>query len=327
MGTMEEIKSRAYLKQLFKAGKVPTDADFKKLIQSQLNSQDDLVGRRDDGNNGDSLCIGAGRNRALVSFFSSLNNAGSDWSLTLTTNGALTFKGSSASTPTLTLDQSGKVGIGTDQPATQLDVRGDVQAANLNLSGTATVNALAIPGLGTITDVDSLKRILGTPTQPQGKTAAPNTPTSNPNVPVIATPVTLTPATPTSLTPVQSGNSPSPSSLTPPLTPAGGTAAGSLAASKSWQQVAGPFKGFQALTVLAWVDGPDHRSICHATALCIDGDPYSKAIDHVQSYQGRPGAKIRFRWKGNRDAYYLECRTGMNLPDSPAINFKINYLL
>lgn len=88
----------------------------------------------------------------------------------------------------------------------------------------------------------------------------------------------------------------------------------------------GPLSGFQAVNVLAWLNSKDHRSICHATAVCVEGDPSTNAIQYAQSYQGRPGCKVQFRWSGTRDAYFLECRVGMDLPDGTLINLKIENL-
>ena len=295
---MDTPKSRAYLRQLFQAGRIPTEEDFNTLIDSQLNAVDDQVTRRNDGKAGDSLCLGAGKNKTLVSFFSSLNNAVGEWSIRLDGNNKnLNISAGDNATAVLSLDPTGKLGIGTETPSVALDVNGDIAVANLqlkkdlNVAGKATVKSLTIPGLGTITDADSLRKLV-------------NAPALGTNNPVTG----------------DSGSEVVGAGTTVP-------SHNEIDAKREWQVVAGPFKGYQALQAIAWVDGGDNRSICHATAVCIDGDPSSNAIQQAQSYQGRPGAKISFRWNGTKTAYNLECRVRVNMPAGTKINYRIQSLL
>ena len=307
---MDTQRSRAYLKQLFQAGRVPTEDDFNTLIESQVNAVDDQLLRREDGKDGDSLSVGAGKNNTLMSFFSSLENSVGDWSLRLDGKAAnLSFSAKDNDQAILTLDPTGKVGIGTDQPQTTLDVDGEITAAELtltetlNVQGTATVKALSIPGFGTITDISSLKRILGN--EAGGQSTSPS------SIPVNQKP----------------DNSKGANTGKDASDPAQIIKLDSIPASRTWQKVAGPFQGFQAFQLLAWIDGLDNRSICHGSAVCVDGDPSRHAIQLAQSYKGRPGAKIKFRWKGPKTAYYLECRVRLNFPEGTKIHVKLDSLI
>lgn len=304
---MENLKSRAFLRQQFAAGQIPTANSFDALISSQINEIDDLVQRRVDGNAGDSLCIGAGNKNSLLSFFSTISNTAGEWRMELGPSGPkLNFIASQNTTPVLSLDPSGKVGVGTITPQASLDVNGEIRSNSLKVcdklevAGTATVSALNIPSLGTITNADSLRKILN-----GGDTSSSNNNSQHDNGGSDAN---------NNGTHVSSGNT-------------SDSVTKQIAASRNWQKVAGPFEGFQALDILAWVDGKYHRSICRGSAVCIDADPSRNAISLAQSYQGRPGAKIRFRWEGTKDSYFLECRVAIQFPADTQIHLKIDHLM
>lgn len=331
---MSDKKSRAYLKTLFRAGRIPTDADFVKLIDSTTNAADDRIVYRQNGSKGDSICIGAGDNQVLMSFFASLSQAGSNWTLELNPQNTLSFHTKNRATPVLSMDQLGRVGIGTDRPSTTLDVQGDISATNQSLQGhlyvqgTATVGALRIPGLGTIEDLESLRNLLGlsapAPTSAETPAAPVEDPVTEQNTSI----------------PVNSGFFGISVNTTPPVrheapkmvvlddSPAAKSwSTCSVMALRRWQNVLGPFTGAKAVELIALLDGPVHRSITYLTAVNIDGDPNSAALHHVHSYQGRPGSKVYFRWEKDGKAYFLQCRTAVHQPHDTAINFYFSILL
>lgn len=336
---MDNKKSRKYLKSLFRAGAIPTDADFGKLIDSIPNIVDDNIDYREDGTLGSSICIGAGDNQVLMSFFQSLNQAGSDWTLQLTQNKGLAIHTRNRKTSVMSFDPSGNVGIGTDTPSATLDVKGSIQAqsqrlsGDLKVSGAVTTSALVIPGLGMITDVQSLRRIIGfvPPTQQDPVVTDPTVPTphtlpmeqceESPPPPVHSPPAPLPPVDP----PVD--NSPphpqDPGGNEPPPEWEEST----VPAGRQWQNVAGPYKGTKVLMVIAWVLGTDNRSVGHIIAVNIDGDPSSGAITSTRSYQGRPGGRISFRWKGDANGYYLQCRTAVRFGPGVRIHIKLRELI
>lgn len=320
---MNDKKSRAYLKSLFRAGSIPTDADFSKLIDSSFNPADDQLEFRSNGTKGQSICIGAGENQVLLSFFASLSQAGSNWTLELQPENSLSFFTKNRSKPVLTLDQLGRVGIGTDRPSTTLDVKGDISAANQSLSGSlfvqgmATVSSLRIQGVGTIKEVADLRNILGLPTPADS-----------------ATPVTPAPAsTPAPAQPSITAPSSSVRQDTPKVVRLDETAASkswqtcTVQAQRTWQNVLGPYTGAKALELIAHLDGAKNRSVCHLTAVNIDGDPNPYALHHVHSYQGRPGSKVYFRWEQQDGSYFLQCRTSLRHPAGTSIYIYYHVLL
>jgi hypothetical protein len=197
----------------------------------------------------------------------------------------------------LVLDQSGKVGIGTLTPGSALEVQG-----NLAATGQISAQSLTLPGLGTLTDLQSLLDILKqAPTDTASQKGTGSTP-STPTTPVPTPPPTTKPeADPVKLARLE----------------------GSVPAGPQWQELAGPFSGYTALEVTAWVGHGNDKSICHGTAVNIDGDPYDQAIQLAQSYKGRSASKIQLRWRGNAKAYYLECRTRLKFPFGTKVQFRI----
>lgn len=316
---MAEQKSRAYLKSLFQAGRIPTETDFALLIDSTLNINSDQIQRLPDAKNGDSIAISAGSANALVSFFTALSKTGADWVIKLSSDGkSLGFYAKNNDKPIFSLIASGQLTNSTDIPGPLMQLNGKISATgmqlsqNLEVKGNATFSALTLPGLGTITDLASLKKILS-------GTASGTT-----------TPVNLIPdQTQKIAPPTPSEPKPQPPVSKPDYSDITHTApqSGMLSASKHWQQIAGPFTGFTALNIIAWLDAGENRSICHANAVNIDGDAATEAISYANSYQGRPGSKIKFRWNGDKTGYWLECRVPLNAAVGAALHYKLTDLM
>lgn len=288
---MAEQKSRLRLKSLFKAGKVPGEGDFSALIDSQLNSQDDKVERRSDASHGDSLAIGAGNAQALLSFFASMGNSIADWVIKLGPDGkSLQFFSNQGTTPVFTLDAAGRVGIGTDTPSAGLEVKGD-----LKVQGNTTLQSLTIPGIGTLNNLGALQSVLNLKADGTSAVVKPVSPADQKQEPEVQGEVEVKQE----------------------------HLQGEVPAGNKWQNIAGPFTGFTALEVVAWVGAGNDKSISHATAVNVDGDLSAGAISHTQSYQGRASSKINFRWNGDAKGYWLQCQTRLNFPMGTQIQFRI----
>lgn len=123
--------NRETLKHYFRDGQMPTQAHFEALIDSMLNMNDE--GFRKSVERGDEVYAPVGHD-ALLSFFRDQQPEDPLWQLRLgSTNDQLQFHAldpddarAAPQPPLLALDARQRVGLGTEQPQTRLDVRGVV---------------------------------------------------------------------------------------------------------------------------------------------------------------------------------------------------------
>lgn len=117
-------RNRATLKQFFEEGRRPTSDHFGDLIDSMLNMSDE--GFRKTPEHG----FEVSSDEALLSFYREQNGQDPIWSMGFGgDNNQLLLRagdgsGTAAPPPVLALDLGGQVGIGTDRPTVELDVRG-----------------------------------------------------------------------------------------------------------------------------------------------------------------------------------------------------------
>lgn len=116
---------RSTLIKHFKRGRRPSEQDFKDLIESMLNMEDEGF----DKSPKDGFKISQlGQNEALISFYHHTDLNRSIWSLTCDkVEKQLIIQGSTGN-PVLTLSTDGHMGIGKKMPAHALDVEGVVAA-------------------------------------------------------------------------------------------------------------------------------------------------------------------------------------------------------
>ncbi|OWQ84401.1 hypothetical protein CDN99_24200 [Roseateles aquatilis] len=122
--------NRDTLKNYFRDGQMPSQRHFEALIDSMLNMNDE--GFRKSVERGDEIYAPVGHD-ALMSFFRDQQPEDPLWQLRLgRTNDQLqvhvpsTTTGAVPPPPVLALDSRQRVGLGTDDPRTRLDVRGVV---------------------------------------------------------------------------------------------------------------------------------------------------------------------------------------------------------
>lgn len=116
------LLNRQSLKNYFKKGNIPSEKQFEDLIDSTINVIDDGISR--EGEHGFRITP-TGKSNRLISFFQSLKQLKPEWSIILNTDGksGLKFQREEQS-PSLFLKEDGKVGVGTENPKTKLDVAG-----------------------------------------------------------------------------------------------------------------------------------------------------------------------------------------------------------
>jgi hypothetical protein len=121
-------KNRNSLKELFKKGKMPQDGDFADLIDSVINQEDDGISK----NIQDGLLLKPSGNSSqkLLSFFKSIEDKSPIWSIKVgKANGEWgIYNRQQKPALVITQDENGenKVGIATESPYYQLDVKGTV---------------------------------------------------------------------------------------------------------------------------------------------------------------------------------------------------------
>lgn len=138
MKNQKNITDRKQLKSFFKKGNLPDERAFEKLIDSTFNKADDLLDINEDG-----LMIYPSENgkEKLLSFFENKDDADATWSIVITKKPAVGIsihKVASEQNNTNSLQEDneqpaifiqkedGKVGIGTNLPNQQLDVKGKI---------------------------------------------------------------------------------------------------------------------------------------------------------------------------------------------------------
>lgn len=138
MKNQKNITDRKQLKSFFKKGNLPDESAFEKLIDSTFNKADDLLDINEDG-----LMIYPSENgkEKLLSFFENKDDADATWAMIISKKPALGIsinkivqtkqKDNSLQEdiepPALFIQkEEGKVGIGTNLPKQQLDVKGKI---------------------------------------------------------------------------------------------------------------------------------------------------------------------------------------------------------
>jgi hypothetical protein len=154
-------KNRATLKDYFKKGAIPTDANFADLIDSMLNQEEDNVNKLPN----DPLRITAtGADEALLNFYRlEQGQEKLSWQFKQKPGGKPGLSIGDETTPRLFIESaSGRVGLGTTAPTQTLDVRGRINVENgvIQRSGTPITNT---SDLGLYSQVDrSWIRIVST---------------------------------------------------------------------------------------------------------------------------------------------------------------------
>lgn len=117
-------RNRETLKNYFGDGQLPTQAHFADLVDSMLNMVDE--GFRKTIANGQELYAPVGHHN-LLSFYRDQSPQQALWRISLgAQQDQLQFQPLTGDSPLLSLDAAQRVGIGTAQPKTTLDVRGTV---------------------------------------------------------------------------------------------------------------------------------------------------------------------------------------------------------
>ncbi len=128
----KEGKNRATLRNYFTAGKLPTEAHFRDLIDSTLNMVDD--GFRKSPEHGVEISA-LGNEKALVSFYTQIDPNKVQWSIAYGADTGeragerLVFKSNGNAPCVMTLDPRGRVGVSNDRPQYALDVNGVLRSA------------------------------------------------------------------------------------------------------------------------------------------------------------------------------------------------------
>lgn len=138
---MATTKARQDLRSKFVRNAIPTEQDFKDLIDAQLNQKDDGIFR---SNPAEPLSIVAGSDpqKRSLRFYSDDTGGAPDWLISLNpgqdpNDAASNRRGFGIANGTgatrLFLDSAGNVGIGTTTPDDRLDVDGRVRAGALTI--------------------------------------------------------------------------------------------------------------------------------------------------------------------------------------------------
>lgn len=116
-------KNRDILKNFFRKGNLPGEAQFAHLIDSMVNRIDDGISSTPESG---LRIISQGDEGRLISFFAKDNAKEPKWTIRLdSANNILSIKNSEG-TSVFSATHEGKIGLGTDTPETRLDVAGVV---------------------------------------------------------------------------------------------------------------------------------------------------------------------------------------------------------
>ena len=137
------IVSRSQLKQAFEKGAIPTQEDFENLVDSMLHKHEDGLASQTDG----LKLTPKGSSRKILTFFNHLGDLKPKWGLEQHPKNSPNFglnlvdqKGESQ----LFIKPDGKIGLGTLNPTSKLDVVG-----NINMQGRRGTYATGeVPGDG-----------------------------------------------------------------------------------------------------------------------------------------------------------------------------------
>lgn len=141
--------NRATLKSYFKKKLIPTEGQFAELIDGMINQKEDGIVKLE----GNPLAIetsGAdANNRKVLDLYNSFGDAVPEWSLALRQGGktglSIADKGG---TSRLFIDDAGKVGVGTTQPAARLHVTGDMKVdGELRTDGLVVTSGKPVGGI------------------------------------------------------------------------------------------------------------------------------------------------------------------------------------
>lgn len=140
MKNQKDITDRNQLISFFKKGNLPDETAFEKLIISTFNKADDRL----DIDNEDGLLIYPSDNEKLISFFEDKDDADATWAMMISKkpdfgisiNKIVQTKQKDNSlterieSPAIFIKkEDGKIGLGTNLPDQQLDVRGNIASA------------------------------------------------------------------------------------------------------------------------------------------------------------------------------------------------------
>lgn len=146
---MATTKARQDLRSKFVRNAIPTEQDFKDLIDAQLNQKDDGIFR----NPGEPLSIVAGTDpqKRTLRFYGDDTGAAPDWLISLNpgqdpNNAATNRRGfgiaNADGTTRLFIDVSGNVGIGTTNPQQKLSITGGLNIDQLDINDNTLANGL-----------------------------------------------------------------------------------------------------------------------------------------------------------------------------------------
>jgi hypothetical protein len=146
---MATTKPRQDLRSKFVRNAIPTEQDFKDLIDAQLNQKDDGIFR----NPGEPLSIVAGTDpqKRAIQLYGDDTGAAPDWLISLNpgqdpSNPRLNRRGfgiaTADGTTRLFIDLSGNVGIGTTNPPQKLSIAGGLNIDQLDASDNTLANGL-----------------------------------------------------------------------------------------------------------------------------------------------------------------------------------------
>jgi len=122
------MKDRNTLKNYFKKGDIPSEAEFENLIDSGINKIDDGFSKtRKDG----LMISNVGGTENLISFYEEFQDENAQWVISINREGVvdedkndLQIKHPESNMPLLTINKKDRIGINKPKPQQELDVNG-----------------------------------------------------------------------------------------------------------------------------------------------------------------------------------------------------------